>query len=153
MKIPSSEISQSLEFHFQDYNAFPFPEDNIRKWILFLIESENEKAGVLNFIFCSDDFLYAINNEYLQHDTLTDTITFDYSEQFASISGDIFISIDRIKENADNFAKPFMNELCRIIAHGVLHICGYGDKQDDEKAVMQSKENYYLSFAKFLVNS
>lgn len=152
MKIPS-EKSQSLEFHFQDYEEFPFPEKKIREWILFLIESENQKAGILNFIFCSDEFLHTINLEYLQHDSLTDIITFDYSDEFDNISGDIFISIDRIKENADNFAKPIMNELCRIMAHGVLHICGYGDKQVEEKAVMQSKEDYYLSFAEFLVNS
>ena len=152
MKIPSIN-SESLEFHFQDYKEFPFPEEPIRKWILFLIKNENLKAGVLNFVFCSDDFLSSMNTEYLQHDTLTDIITFDYSNDFESISGDIFISIDRIKENADNFAQPFLNELCRIIAHGALHICGYGDKQDDEKAVMQGKEDYYLSLAEFLVNS
>ena len=152
MKIPSKN-SESLEFHFQDYEEFPFPENKIRKWILFLIKNENQKAGILNFIFCSDDFLSSMNMEYLQHDTLTDIITFDYSNEFNSISGDIFISIDRIKENADNFAKPFLNELCRIIAHGVLHICGYGDKQVNEKAVMQDKEDYYLSLADFLVNS
>ncbi len=152
MKIPSKN-SESLEFHFQDYEEFPFPENKIRKWILFLIKNENQKAGILNFIFCSDDFLSSMNMDYLQHDTLTDIITFDYSNEFNSISGDIFISIDRIKENADNFAKPFLNELCRIIAHGVLHICGYGDKQVNEKAVMQDKEDYYLSLADFLVNS
>jgi rRNA maturation RNase YbeY len=152
LKIPSKN-SESLEFHFQDYEEFPFPENKIRKWILFLIKNENQKAGILNFIFCSDDFLSSMNMDYLQHDTLTDIITFDYSNEFNSISGDIFISIDRIKENADNFAKPFLNELCRIIAHGVLHICGYGDKQVNEKAVMQDKEDYYLSLADFLVNS
>lgn len=152
MKIPSKN-SESLEFHFQDYEEFPFPENKIRKWILFLIKNENQKAGILNFVFCSDDFLSSMNMDYLQHDTLTDIITFDYSNDFNSISGDIFISIDRIKENADNFAKPFLNELCRIIAHGVLHICGYGDKQVDEKAVMQDKEDYYLSLTDFLVNS
>lgn len=152
MKIPSKN-SESLEFHFQDYEEFPFPENKIRKWILFLIKNENQKAGILNFVFCSDDFLSSMNMDYLQHDTLTDIITFDYSNDFNSISGDIFISIDRIKENADNFAKPFLNELCRIIAHGVLHICGYGDKQVNEKAVMQDKEDYYLSLTDFLVNS
>lgn len=140
----------SIDFHFEDIDPFPFPESAIRKWILYLIENESKLPGTLTYIFCSDDFLLKMNEEYLKHDTYTDIITFDYSEEFSNISGDIFISIPRVEENAMNFDVSMMYELCRVIAHGVLHICGYPDKLPAQQAVMKSKEDYYLGLVDFL---
>ena len=149
MKIPA-EFYQSVEFHFEDCDKFPFHEEQIREWIFFMINNEQKKAGVLNFIFCSDEYLHNVNVDYLGHDTLTDIITFDYSDEFNSISGDIFISVDRVKENALQLKISFLYELCRVIAHGILHISGYGDKHPDEIAVMRNKEDYYLKYVDFL---
>ncbi len=149
MKIPA-EFYQSLEFHFEDCDKFPFPEDKFREWIFFIIKKEGKKPGVLNIIFCSDDYLHKMNVDYLDHETLTDIITFDYSEEFNSISGDVFISVDRVKENAHEQEIRFLYELCRVIAHGILHISGYGDKHPDEIAVMRDKEDLYLKYVDFL---
>jgi rRNA maturation RNase YbeY len=149
LKIPA-EFYQSVEFHFEDCDKFPFPEEKVREWIFFIIEKEIKKPGVLNFIFCSDDYLHKINVDYLDHDTLTDIITFDYSEDFKNISGDIFISVDRVKENAHKLELGFLYELCRIMAHGILHISGYADKHPDEIAVMRNKEDHYLKHVDFL---
>jgi len=149
LKIPA-EFYQSVEFHFEDCDKFPFPEEQIREWIFFMINNEQKKAGVLNFIFCSDEYLHNVNVDYLGHDTLTDIITFDYSDEFNSISGDIFISVDRVKENALQLKISFLYELCRIIAHGILHISGYGDKHPDEISVMRNKEEHYLRYVDFL---
>jgi rRNA maturation RNase YbeY len=99
----------------------------------------------LSFIFCSDDYLHQINVEYLHHDTLTDVITFEYTAANSdAIEGDIFISIDRIKENAAEFQVPFEVELHRIMVHGTLHLLGYSDKSPNDKALMTEKENFYL---------
>lgn len=149
MKIPA-EFYQSVEFHFEDCDKFPFPEESFREWIFFIIKKEGKKTGLLNFIFCSDDFLHKMNVDYLDHDTLTDIITFDYSEDFKNISGDIFISVDRVKENAHKLDLGFLSELSRIMAHGILHISGYGDKHPDEIAVMRNKEDHYLRYIDFL---
>lgn len=140
----------SVEFHFTEIDTFPFPEELIRKWILAIIRNENKEPGDLNFIFCSDQYLHQMNVDYLDHDTLTDVITFDYSQDFLNISGDVFISIDRVKDNCKDLQLDFLNELCRIIAHGLLHIIGYDDKQPLSKDVMTSKEDHYLSLADFL---
>ena len=98
----------------------------------------------LNFIFCDDEFLFEINNTYLRRDSLTDIITFDYSNK-NNISGDIFISIDRVKANALSFNESFEDELKRVIIHGVLHLLGYKDKSKKEKKIMREKEDFYLS--------
>lgn len=145
-----TEFYQSVEFHFEDCDKFPFPEEKVREWIFFIIEKERKMPGVLNFIFCNDDYLHKINVDYLDHDTLTDIITFDYSEDFKNISGDIFISVDRVKENANKLELGFLYELCRIMAHGILHISGYVDKHPDEIAVMRNKEDHYLKNVDFL---
>jgi probable rRNA maturation factor len=116
----------------------------IKKWIKIVAGAESKKTGDLNYIFCSDDYLLEINKQYLGHDTYTDIITFDYSDGEA-ISGDIFISIDRVKENAENFKQPFEKELNRVIIHGVLHLCGYKDKTRPDKAKMREGEDKYLS--------
>jgi len=139
-----------VEYHFEDCDKFPLPEEEIREWIFFIIKKEKKKPGVLNFIFCSDEYLQKMNIDFLDHDTFTDIITFDYSAEFNNISGDIFISVDRVKENALQLGLSFLYELCRIMAHGILHISGYGDKHPDEIAVMRSREDHYLKYVDFL---
>ena len=116
----------------------------IRNWIYASIDQEKMICGSINFIFCSDNYLHQLNVEYLKHDTLTDIITFDYSEG-DTVSGDIFISIERVRENAKQFRVPFVNELHRVMIHGILHLAGHSDKTSSEKAGMRGKEDYYLS--------
>ena len=123
-------------------------QDNLVNWISQTIEKEKFKLGELNYIFCSDDQLLKRNSEFLNHDTYTDIISFDYT-MGKLISGDIFISIDRVTENAKTFNTSFQDELNRVMIHGVLHYCGYKDKTDDDKSLMRSKEDYYLSLRKF----
>ena len=114
------------------------------RWIKRVIQTEGFTPGNLNIIFCSDDVLMGINVEYLNHATYTDIITFDNSEQSETIEGDIFISIDRVKENAGQLGCPFEDELHRVIIHGILHLMGYGDKQPKEKHLMRAKEDACL---------
>ncbi|MFC0603435.1 rRNA maturation RNase YbeY [Winogradskyella pulchriflava] len=119
-------------------------ETQLSKWISNTIIEENCKEGEINYIFCSDDYLHKINVDFLEHDTLTDIISFDYSVG-KELHGDIYISVDRVKENASDFNELFEDELSRVIIHGVLHYCGYKDKSDEDEQLMRSKENYYLS--------
>lgn len=109
-------------------------------WITRSILSENKLLGELTYIFCDDNYLHKINVEYLNHDTLTDIISFDYTEGDI-ISGDIFISIERVKDNALDFDTSFDEELKRVIIHGVMHYCGYKDKSSSEEIIMRNKEN------------
>lgn len=114
-------------------------EDNYASWIETIVESENKILGEISYIFCDDDFLHNINMQYLNHDTLTDIISFDYTEGDV-ISGDIFISIERVEDNANDFNVSFDEELKRVLAHGILHYCGYKDKSDADALLMRSKE-------------
>jgi rRNA maturation RNase YbeY len=116
----------------------------VKSWVKSIITSEGKSAGDISYIFCTDSYLGSMNEKYLNHLTLTDIITFDYSEK-GKISGDIFISIDRIKENSGNFNTTFNEELGRVMAHGILHLVGYKDKTPGDKSIMRGKENYYLS--------
>ena len=116
----------------------------IRNWLRDTINAEGYALEELNFIFCSDEYLLGINQQYLNHDTYTDVITFDNSEASKMIVGDIFISIDRIKENAKTFKHEFMHELCRVMVHGTLHLLGYPDKEKAAKKIMTEKEDFYL---------
>ena len=109
-------------------------------WISAIIESENFLEGEINYIFCNDDYLHAINLQYLNHDTLTDIISFDYTEG-TLISGDIFVSIERVLDNAQEFNVSFEDELKRVLAHGVLHYCGYKDKSEEDAFLMRQKED------------
>jgi rRNA maturation RNase YbeY len=118
-------------------------EAQISKWILNAIASENHKLEEINYVFCNDNYLHKLNVEFLDHDTLTDIISFDYSIG-KIIQGDIFISVERVADNAKDFSVPFNEELHRVIIHGILHYCGYKDKSDEEAKVMREKENYYL---------
>jgi probable rRNA maturation factor len=117
---------------------------NIKNWIRSILETEHKKSGDIAYVFCTDTYLLEMNKHYLKHDTLTDIITFDYSEK-GFLSGDIFISIDRVKENAVSFNTTFDAELGRVMAHGVLHLSGYKDKTPDDKKEMRAKEDYYLT--------
>lgn len=105
---------------------------------------ENKDAGDINFIFCSDTYLLNLNIEYLNHNTLTDIITFNSAENNNEISGDIYISIDRVKENAKNLKITLAKELHRVIIHGILHLCGYKDEIQEDIKIIRKTEDYYL---------
>lgn len=133
----------TIQFHFEEVQ-FELPsEEKLQNWIHDIIDREGCKLSSLNFIFCTDSYLHQINVQYLDHDTLTDIITFPYQEP-PLIEGDIFISIDRVRENADSYDVSFYEELLRVISHGVLHLCGYSDKTKEEKARMTGKEDEAL---------
>jgi probable rRNA maturation factor len=117
----------------------------VRQWIQDVLKHEGYRPGALNFIFCSDAYLLQINQEYLKHDTFTDIVTFPYEDQGKRISGDMFISIDRIQENAEKFQVAMVDELHRVMIHGVLHLCGYKDKTKADQALMRQKENESLA--------
>ena len=115
----------------------------VSTWISNVILSENCREGDINYLFCDDKYLHDINVKYLNHDTLTDIISFDYSVG-KELHGDICISIERVIENAKEFKVSFEDELKRVMIHGVLHYCGYKDKTEEEKSVMRSKEDHYI---------
>ena len=114
-------------------------ESHYEDWITRIIESEGFDEGEINYIFCDDEYLHKINVEYLDHDTLTDIISFDYTVGNL-IQGDIFVSIERVRENADDFKVSFDEELRRVLSHGVLHYCGYKDKSEADEVLMRTKE-------------
>ncbi|WP_394344899.1 rRNA maturation RNase YbeY [Vicingus serpentipes] len=134
----------TISFFSEDIDFELIDESNYISWLQNVVESENKISGELSFVFCDDEYLHKINLQYLNHDTYTDIITFDYTES-GVIAGDIFISIDRVKENALLYNKPFKNELSRVIVHGVLHLAGYKDKSEEESTLMRSKEDFYLN--------
>ena len=115
-----------------------------KKWIEGIVLSENKSLGNIVFVFCNDQFLLEKNIKYLNHNTLTDVISFDYSTK-NKIHGDILISVERVKENARLYNQKFSTELNRVMAHGLLHLLGYKDKSEEDAKIMRSKENYYLS--------
>lgn len=115
-----------------------------KKWLNQVISNEAKEEGDITYIFCDDDYLLEKNIRFLNHNTLTDVITFDYCEG-NSVSGDIFISIERVKENSEVFKVDFLTELNRVMVHGLLHLLGYKDKTERESNLMRKKENYYLS--------
>lgn len=132
-----------ISYFFEDIDELSLQQSEIEKNIEKLIETEGKIPGDISYIFCSDDYLLEINKQYLNHDYYTDVITFDYCEN-GVISGDIFISVDTIKSNAQEYSVTFEKELQRVMIHGVLHLVGYKDKQDDDQKVMRSKEDEYL---------
>ncbi|MDG1477283.1 MAG: rRNA maturation RNase YbeY [Vicingaceae bacterium] len=117
---------------------------NTQSWIENTIIKEGKTVGEISYVFCSDEYLHKMNIEHLQHDTLTDIITFNYCEE-SLISSDIFISVDRVKENAERFNVSFEEELDRVMIHGILHLVGYDDKTEEDKIEMRSKEDFYLT--------
>jgi rRNA maturation RNase YbeY len=128
-------ISFNYELEFQLEN-----EEQFSSWISNVISSESKKEGDINYIFCDDEYILEINKQYLDHDYYTDIISFDYSVG-NELHGDIFVSIERVRENAIEFDVTFDEELKRVLAHGVLHYCGYKDKTEEEELVMRSKED------------
>lgn len=139
------EIKPAIHFFSENIPFILKRKRRLRAWILDCIAREKLKAGIINFIFCDDAYLLPINQSYLHHDTLTDTISFNYSDDEGKVQGDIFISIERARENARTFKARPIDEIHRLIIHGVLHLGGYEDKDPEDKALMSQKEDYYLS--------
>jgi len=132
-----------IEFHSQ--NGFELlNRPQIITWLTKLVEDEQHSLGILSFVFCDDDFLHRMNVDYLGHDTLTDIITFDYVLG-KEIHGEVYISTERVTDNAKTFQVDFYTELYRVLAHGVLHLCGYKDKTKEQAGLMRSKEDLYIS--------
>ncbi|RYZ21674.1 MAG: rRNA maturation RNase YbeY [Chitinophagaceae bacterium] len=131
-------------FHYTD-QRFHFPDRNKMKVFLgALARKEGSRLGALNYIFCSDEYLLQINQEQLKHDTYTDIITFPYSAKGEALVSDIFVSVERVRENASEFGVPFTHELYRVMFHGLLHLCGYKDKSKADQKVMREREDYWL---------
>ncbi len=132
-----------ISYFVQDTN-FKFVKRRLNNaWLKLVAESEVRKLGNINIIFCSDNYILDVNMKYLQHDYFTDIITFDYCENNV-LSGDLFISVDSVRENSVFFKTEFSDELNRVIVHGLLHLIGYDDHTPEEQKVMREKENYYL---------
>ena len=135
---------------FNEQTNFKLNNPEVLKgWIVEVAKNENKKIGALNFIFCSDKYLLQLNIKYLDHHTLTDILTFDQSEVSSEIGGDIYISVDRVKENAPLYNSLMDKELYRVMVHGVLHLIGYPDSVESQKEEMRKKEEAYLSLLKF----
>lgn len=136
----------SISFHFLDIPKFKWKVIPVKKWLQSIAVEEGFNIQELDYIFCTDDYLLDINIQHLDHHTLTDIITFDLSDEptHPDIEGEIYISWDRILDNAKTFEVPTENELSRVMAHGVLHLCGYKDKSPDDEKTMREKENYYI---------
>ena len=139
---PIQYFSEDTSFELQK-------QDEVSQWLLDLISNEGAELHDLNYIFCSDEVLHQMNVEHLDHDTLTDVITFDLSDN-QLVEGEIYLSVDRVKDNASTMDLVFVNELHRVMAHGLLHLLGYGDKTPEEKQQMRAKEDYYLNLRTFL---
>ncbi len=130
--------------YFFEQTKFQFKNRRLNNaWLKLVAESEIKKLGQINIIFCSDNYILDINQKFLQHDYFTDIITFDYCEGNV-LSGDLFISVDSVKENSVFYKTEFEEELNRVIVHGLLHLIGYDDHCDEDIKVMREKENYYL---------
>ncbi|HAK77909.1 MAG TPA: rRNA maturation RNase YbeY [Runella sp.] len=135
-----------IQFFNEDVDFKILNPRKTKTWLKNIIESEGFELNQLNYIFCSDEYLLSVNQQYLNHDFYTDIITFDNSEEIEGIvEGDIFISIDRVKENAEQLSKTFKEELLRVLAHGVLHLVGYDDHEDEDELVMRQKEDTYIA--------
>jgi len=137
-----------IEFYTENDFELNMRED-VSKWVSSIIKSEDFEEGDITIIFCSDNYLHTINLEFLQHDAFTDIVSFDYSLG-KELHGEIYISTDRVADNADEFAHGFIDELHRVIIHGILHFCGYGDKSAEESTLMRSKENESLEMRSFV---
>lgn len=134
-----------INFFSEELEFKPSHPKKTAQWIKNAVDQEKKEIKLLNIIFCTDEYLYGINREYLNHKTLTDIVTFDQSDDPNFIEGDIFISIQRVHDNASKFNTVFDEELHRVIIHGVLHLIGYDDKSETKKKVMRKKEDAYLS--------
>jgi len=134
----------NISYHSEDIKFKPSNWKNTVEWLKNCIEKENKTCGDLSFIFCNDAYLLKINIEYLNHDTYTDVITFNYVEE-NTISGDVFISIERVKENAATYKVSFAKELLRVLVHATLHLIGYDDQTTAKAEEIREKEDFYLT--------
>lgn len=136
--------------YFTEDISFAFKQKALNKsWYKLVAESEIRKLGDINVIFCSDRYILDVNMKYLQHDYFTDIITFDYCEGNV-LSGDLFISVDSVRENSEYYHTSFEDELNRVLVHGILHLIGYDDHKEEDIRVMRAKEDYYLDLRKAL---
>ena len=133
-----------VNFFSEDIDSPNLDEDGLISWLSLVCKSEALILNEINIIFCSDDYLLKMNIEHLSHDYYTDIITFDYCYD-NEVLGDLFISLERVLDNAKANNVLYISELCRVIVHGILHLCGYKDKTLEESSLMRSKENHYLS--------
>ncbi|WP_313513746.1 rRNA maturation RNase YbeY [Sphingobacterium sp.] len=141
---------KDIQFFSEDIDFTLKEKQKVREWIGATIKAEGfKRVGELSFVLCSDAYLLEINKQYLDHDTFTDIVTFDSSEDEGVIAGDIFISVERTMENAKKFNVSERDELHRVIIHGILHLCGYYDKKKEDKTLMTEKEDYYLAKREF----
>ena len=132
-------------FHAEDVLLPPEVSPALTSWLLDVIEGEGAALVALNFVFCSDQYLLDMNRQYLQHDYYTDVITFDYSESRHQVFGDVFVSTDRVADNARTHATDPVTELYRVLVHGLLHLLGYDDKQPAYRVEMRAREDFYLT--------
>ena len=140
--LPIEYLTEEIDFTLAN-------QEEVSTWLLMIISEHKFELENLTYIFCSDDYLLGINQEYLNHDTLTDIITFNNADEKGIIESDIFISIPRVQENAEQLNLFMKDELHRVMVHGVLHLLGYDDKSDVLKQLMRDKEDYYLSLRNF----
>lgn len=134
----------SVFFFQENVSVLDLDEEKIGKWLSDVVVAENRTMGVVNVVFCNDEYLLELNIKHLNHDYYTDILTFDYCEDRV-VSGDLFISWERIKDNATQVGTQLIDELHRVCVHGVLHLCGYKDKSPEDKKLMTSKEDFYLN--------
>ena len=135
----------SILFFSEETDFQPPLSDLLKAWLQEVVQGAGKEVKQLHFIFCSDAYLHGLNQRYLQHDTLTDVITFDYTEDTMKLEGDIYISIDTVRVNAQTLGITFVEELCRVLVHGVLHLIGYDDKEEAARARMRQEENRCLA--------
>lgn len=140
-------VNSRIQFFTENIHFVLRDKAKIRLFLLHVIREENKKPWYINFIFCSDEYLLELNKTYLKHDTLTDIISFSFSDSPEVVSGDIYISIERVRENSGKYLEPFDKELLRVMIHGILHLVGYDDKTKTEKEIMRRKEDHYLQFS------
>jgi len=138
-----------IRFFYEEVDFKIKHPTKVRRWVTETTRKEKRQVSEINYIFCSDKYLLSLNQNYLNHNTLTDIITFDNSEG-KIIEGEIYISFDRVNENASKFQSSFEDELHRVMIHGVLHLCGYKDKKPKDKTLMRKKEDAYLSLWKLM---
>jgi probable rRNA maturation factor len=143
-------MPSSISFFNADVSYVLRSKNGIRLWLSDVIKKEGFRIGELSIILCSDEYLFKMNVQYLKHKSYTDIITFDQSESKGEVSGELYLSIDRIKDNAKTLNINLIDELHRVVVHGTLHLCGYGDKDPKSKLKMTRKENFYLLKRKFL---
>lgn len=136
--------TKKIQFNYLERGFYLPSRTALKKFILYVFQKEGVKVEAINYIFCPDRYLLKINKDFLDHNTYTDIITFQYTTPGAPVQSDIYISIDRVRENARLYDSSFLQELYRVIFHGVLHLCGYKDKSEKDVGLMRAKEDFYL---------